>query len=137
MISDTRRADIGTRLRAARTAARLSQADVALDLGVTRQAVSSWEAGRSSPTAVQLGDLAMAYGSCAHRLLFGSSVVSVAREEYEAVLGSLTALPAATRRRCQLALALLVEAEGVGDPLGARSRKRAPKSAAAARSRPG
>lgn len=62
---------LGSRLRAARIDAKLSQ-DFAADLlGVTRQSVSAWETGVSCPSALQLGQLAVAYCTCAHTLLFG------------------------------------------------------------------
>lgn len=62
---------LGARLRAARARAGLPQAFVAEALGVTRQSLSAWENGVSAPSALQLGELAMAYSECAHALLFG------------------------------------------------------------------
>lgn len=61
----------GARLKSARAAAGLSQEDMAEALKVSRQAVSKWERGDSSPTALQLGELATMYCVCAHTLLFG------------------------------------------------------------------
>lgn len=45
-------------IRARRQELKLSQVYVADRLGVSRQAVSKWEAGRSEPTASNLVDLA-------------------------------------------------------------------------------
>jgi transcriptional regulator with XRE-family HTH domain len=64
---------LGKRLRAARTAANLSQSFSAEVLGVTRQSVSAWETGASTPSALQLGQLAATYCICAHTLLFGEA----------------------------------------------------------------
>lgn len=49
----------------------MSQDFAAETLGVTRQSVSAWERGASSPSAIQLGQLAAMYCICAHKLLFG------------------------------------------------------------------
>ena len=62
---------LGSRLKAARTEADVSQDFAAETLGVTRQSVSAWERGASSPSAIQLGQLAAMYCICAHKLLFG------------------------------------------------------------------
>ncbi|WP_445228470.1 helix-turn-helix transcriptional regulator [Comamonas sp. MYb396] len=62
---------LGSRLKAARTEADVSQDFAAETLGVTRQSVSAWERGASSPSAIQLGQLAAMYCTCAHKLLFG------------------------------------------------------------------
>lgn len=64
---------LGSRLKAARIAANHSQDFSAEVLGVTRQSVSAWETGVSSPSALQLGRLAVIYCTCAHTLLFGAS----------------------------------------------------------------
>lgn len=69
---------LGARLKSARTQAGLSQADMAEALTVTRQAISKWERGDSSPTALQLGGLAAMYCVCAHTLLFGEPYRSAA-----------------------------------------------------------
>lgn len=66
-----RRKLLGSRLRAARQRARLSQEGVAETLGITRQALSAWETGASCPSATQLAELATVYCECAHALLFG------------------------------------------------------------------
>lgn len=64
---------LGSRLRAARLGAQQSQGQVAEALGVTRQSVSAWETGASSPSATQLGELSAMYCVCAHTLLFGEA----------------------------------------------------------------
>lgn len=70
-LTGDRKKVLGCRLRAARLGAGQSQGGVAEMLGVTRQSVSAWETGASSPSAVQLGQLSAAYCVCAHTLLFG------------------------------------------------------------------
>lgn len=62
---------LGQRLQDERRKHDLSQADVAGFLGVTRQAVSLWEKGVNSPSAIQLAELAALFCCCAHVLLFG------------------------------------------------------------------
>ena len=61
----------GARLRSARRTAALSQEDMAEMLGVSRQVISKWERGVSSPTMPQLAALVAMYCVCAHTLLFG------------------------------------------------------------------
>lgn len=59
------RADLAAgKAQAARTAAGLSRAEIASALGVSRQAVGSWETGRSVPSAVH----ALAYGKLLRQL---------------------------------------------------------------------
>ena len=72
---------LGSRLKAARQRAKVSQAHVAADLGVTRQSVSAWETGASTPTAIQLAQLSTAYCVCAHTLLFGEPFREVTMPE--------------------------------------------------------
>lgn len=69
---EERKALLGHRLRCARQNLKLSQGDVADTLQVSRQSVSAWENGVSSPTATQLAELATMYCECAHGLLFGA-----------------------------------------------------------------
>lgn len=68
---EDRKTLLGHRLKAARRGAKLSQEFAAETLGVTRQSVSAWETGTTSPSAVQLAELATMYCVCAHGLLFG------------------------------------------------------------------
>lgn len=68
---------LGYRLRCARQRTKLLQGDVADMLQVSRQSVSAWESGVTSPTAIQLAELATLYCECAHVLLFGAPFVPV------------------------------------------------------------
>lgn len=68
---------LGYRLRCARQRSKLLQEDVADTLQVSRQSVSAWENGTSSPTATQLAELATVYCECAHVLLFGAPFVQL------------------------------------------------------------
>jgi transcriptional regulator with XRE-family HTH domain len=58
-------------MRSARQAAKLSLLDVAREFGLSKQAVSSWERGKSMPSAIQLADMAILYGCSADAILFG------------------------------------------------------------------
>lgn len=62
---------IGDRLRRARLAAGLTQEDVARDFLRSRQAVSSWEAGRTLPNVLELRELAILYGASTDLILIG------------------------------------------------------------------
>lgn len=62
---------LGKRLKKAREEISMSQVFAAESLRVTRQSISSWESGRSCPSAILLGELAMLYCTDAHALLFG------------------------------------------------------------------
>lgn len=63
---------IGERLRRARIAAKLTQQDVATDFLRSRQAISSWESGRTMPDLLELRELAMLYGVTPDRILIGA-----------------------------------------------------------------
>lgn len=63
---------LGRRLVEARRGQRLSQQRAADIVGVARGELVSWEDGEASPSAIQLGCIAMTYGVCAHALLFGA-----------------------------------------------------------------
>ena len=64
---------LGARIKSARMALGMSQDYVARSLGGTRQAVSAWERGIASPSAIQLAELSELFCVCAHELLFGDS----------------------------------------------------------------
>lgn len=64
---------LGGRIREARLERGMSQDYVACALGGSRQAVSAWERGLASPSAVQLAELSELFCVCAHGLLFGDS----------------------------------------------------------------
>lgn len=66
-----RRKVIGGRLRVARRALRLSQWDVASEVGVSQQTVANWETGRSPLDAEVLGDLCTLYGASPSTILYG------------------------------------------------------------------
>lgn len=67
---------LGSRLIEARRGQRLSQQRAADIIGVARLVLVEWEDGATAPSAIQLGDVAMTYGVCAHALLFGSPWVT-------------------------------------------------------------
>lgn len=69
------RRDIGQRLKEARQGAKLSQADVATELGVQRQTVSAWERGKSLPGGAEWFKLGLMYGRSLDYLVYGIRVV--------------------------------------------------------------
>ena len=65
-------AEIRTRLREARQAAKLSQLEVARELGLSHQTLSKWErSGPSMPGALELAQLCALYGTSADFILYG------------------------------------------------------------------
>jgi transcriptional regulator with XRE-family HTH domain len=72
MDSDLGRA-ITRRLLLARQAAKLTQGEVAAELRVSRQLVSKWEHGRSSPTLPQFTRMCALYGVAPAFLLLGTT----------------------------------------------------------------
>lgn len=75
MVKD-RRVEIGGRLRDCRKSAKLSQEDVAEEIGVSGKAVSAWESGERMPGAERLGELCVIYGVASDYILFGTDVVA-------------------------------------------------------------
>lgn len=67
---DVRRA-IGQRLKESRKATRLTQDDVAAELGVNRQAVSAWENGREMPRCDAWFRIGPLYGVSLDYLVYG------------------------------------------------------------------
>lgn len=63
---------IRRRLFLAREQAKLTQAAVAKEMGVSRQMVSRWESGASSPTLEQFADLCALYGVTCYYVLRGA-----------------------------------------------------------------
>ena len=61
--------DLGQALRAARRSRGLTQGQLAIRLGVTRQAISKWEQGQSQPDLCNLRRLAEVYGCTVDELL--------------------------------------------------------------------
>lgn len=95
-------------LRAARKAAGLTQADVAARVGVTKGAVSQWEAGLSVPNDENTRSLAALYGVPAGALRFGDSTgVDPVERQTPRVMGGL---PFAVREWIQEFLLRLVRA---------------------------
>jgi len=74
---------IGLRLKQARLAAKLTQQDVASDFLCTRQAVSSWESGKTMPSLLEFRQMATLYAVSTDKLLYG---VDSATEEGEGLL---------------------------------------------------
>lgn len=62
---------IGGRLRSAREAAGISQADIARKLGISRAAISQWEANDTNPDIGRFGAIADAYGVAVDWLVTG------------------------------------------------------------------
>lgn len=58
-------------MREAREAAKFTQAEVAAELGVSRQVVTKWESGRSAPNPVQVAKLCMLLGVTTDSVLLG------------------------------------------------------------------
>lgn len=67
--------ELGARLKIARLESRLSLAEVAKEVSLSRQAVNAWEAGRTGISALQLAKLALTYGVSADYLLFGITAI--------------------------------------------------------------
>lgn len=61
----------GARLRAAREAEKLSQLEVAAELGVTKGSLSAWENDKNFPQLDKFAQLCSLYRITADRLLFG------------------------------------------------------------------
>lgn len=76
---------IGARLRRARLLAKLTQLDVAAELLRSRQAISSWESGKTLPSLLEFKELAALYGVSTDSILFGVDNVN---EELARVLAS-------------------------------------------------
>lgn len=63
--------EIRERLKQARLAAKLSQIEVASELGLSHQTVSKWERGGSLPGAIELSRMCALYGTSADYVLYG------------------------------------------------------------------
>ena len=61
--------DFARNLKQARLAAKLTQEQLAQQLSVTRQSVSSWELGRTEPDFETAGRLAAVFGTSVSSLL--------------------------------------------------------------------
>jgi transcriptional regulator with XRE-family HTH domain len=71
---------IGARIRAARERSGLTQAALALRIGVTRSAVAQWETGRAGQVGGNLALIASVLGVGVEHLLLGEAAASVAAE---------------------------------------------------------
>lgn len=78
--------DLGERIKEARQRARLSQEKVAELIGVSRQAVTKWEAGQSAPTTDNLFKLAEVLGTTVDLLIAQEdSPGSIAQQIYRMI----------------------------------------------------
>jgi transcriptional regulator with XRE-family HTH domain len=71
---------IGDRIRAARERTGLTQAALALKVGVTRSAVAQWETGRAGQVGAHLAQIAAVLGVGIEHLMLGGSERMLARE---------------------------------------------------------
>jgi transcriptional regulator with XRE-family HTH domain len=68
---------ISRRLKECRLSARLTQAQVALDFQISRQAVSAWERAEALPCLMQLYELCLLYGVSADYIIHGMKTMPV------------------------------------------------------------
>ncbi|MDR3525373.1 MAG: helix-turn-helix transcriptional regulator [Acetobacteraceae bacterium] len=78
--------EIGARIRAARERVGLTQAALALQVGVTRSAVAQWETGRAGQVGGHLAQIAAVLGLGIDHLLRGGAAQSLAQEFGERAL---------------------------------------------------
>ena len=71
---------IGERIRAARERAGLTQAALALKVGVTRSAVAQWETGRAGQVGSHLAQIAAVLGLGIDHLMLGGAERMLAEE---------------------------------------------------------
>ena len=71
---------IADRIRAARERAGLTQAGLALKVGVTRSAVAQWETGRAGQVGAHLAQIAAVLGVGIDHLMLGSAEQMIGRE---------------------------------------------------------
>jgi transcriptional regulator with XRE-family HTH domain len=74
--ADSRRAEMGVRLRGAREYLNFSQEEVAIALGVSRPAVTNMEAGARKVDSLELDKLARLYGRTVTYFLSGEEEVT-------------------------------------------------------------
>lgn len=75
------KSDIGNNIKKYRTEKELSQADIARSLGVTRQAISSWETGRTEPSINDIEKLSLIF-NCSKSELLGDYKSAMELDEY-------------------------------------------------------
>lgn len=78
-MQDAVRQGIATRLKESRLGASLSQTHVAKELGVSRQAVASWEAAKTMPGTREWYYLAQLYGTSLDYLVYGVRTIPVSK----------------------------------------------------------
>lgn len=86
-----RRHEIRRRLVGARQAAKLTQVDVASEMSVTRQTVSSWERGSTAPSIEQFAVLCAVYGVSSDLILYGESSVRFGAVELQQISARVAA----------------------------------------------
>lgn len=74
------------RLTFARRAAKLTQGDVAAEMAVSRQTVSSWERGATSPGIEELASLCALYGVSADQILYGQKSVRFGADDLRQIV---------------------------------------------------
>lgn len=75
------------RLKFARLAANLTQADVAREMGVIRQTVSCWERGLNSPGLEEMAALCALYGVSADQIFYGQHSVRFTAHDLQQIVG--------------------------------------------------
>lgn len=79
---------LGTRIRKARKDAGLSQGELGKQFGITREAVSLWEADTNAPTMDKLGTIAKRLGVSAEWLLTGKGAANQPRVAVAGYVGA-------------------------------------------------
>ena len=127
--------DFPQRLKAARRAAGLTQADVAKELGVHVMSVSGWERGLTVPEEPRLARLAELFGTDPASLRYGAAVTPadhpgtvpqlalrrrLPTRAYDVVLGHIHAMEAAGCSQAQIDEAERVMVDGAYNKLNKR-----------------
>jgi len=117
--------EVGSRLRAARKAARLTMEQVATRLDISKGTIGHWETGRNGIGAAELALLARIYGVPVERLFPGQEDGAPAADR--AFVHAYASLDEAGRRAMRAYLAYFVR-DGVSDEQVARYLPPAPPS---------
>lgn len=99
----------GSRLKAAREAAGMSQTDIAVQMGITPQGVHKWESGASTPRFDRLYRLASALGIPVSKLLPDDPLEIVSFDPTQMRIHSLAARIAILSPEKQRAIAIILE----------------------------
>jgi transcriptional regulator with XRE-family HTH domain len=102
-------AQIGARLREARTRAGMTQEEAAAATGVKRPAVSNWEAGRNLPCLLQFRELLSLYGATAFQILFGPNPLTMTREEAQELSRAAVGFSPELQSKIDLLLTMLAK----------------------------